>query len=152
VAVLAVGITVSAALAVQGGVTLSRGETEPFAGFEVTYLGQFDRVEGNKSILGAEVELTKNGSVIAILEPSLNTFPNQVQAIATPAIHTDLSGDVYITLTRIDENTIALDMWRYPFEFLIWLGGFIIVAGGAWSLAMRKVGRTTSPVRERTPA
>lgn len=151
VAVLAVGITVSAALAVQGSVTLSRGETEPFAGFEVTYLGQFDRVEGNKSILGAEVELTKNGGVIAILEPSLNTFPNQVQAIATPAIHTDLSGDVYITLTRIDENTIALDMWRYPFEFLIWLGGFIIVAGGAWSLAMRKVGRTTSPVRERTP-
>ncbi|MGI9648096.1 MAG: heme lyase CcmF/NrfE family subunit [Acidimicrobiia bacterium] len=152
VAVLAVGITVSAALSVQGSVTLSRGETESFAGFEVTYLGQFDRVVGNKSILGAEVELAKNGSVIAIMEPSLNTFPNQVQAIATPAIHTDLSGDVYITLTRINEDTIALDMWRYPFEFLIWLGGFIIVAGGMWSLAMRKVGRTTSPIRESAPA
>jgi len=149
VAVLAVGITVSAALSVQGSVTLTRGESESFAGFEVTYLGQFNRLEGNKSILGAEVELTRNGGVIALLEPSLNSFPNQVQAIATPAIHTDLSGDVYITLTRIDENAIALDLWRYPFEFLIWMGGFIIVAGGVWSLAMRKTGRTTSPVRER---
>jgi cytochrome c-type biogenesis protein CcmF len=79
--------------------------------------------------------------VIDILEPRLSSFGNQVQPIPTPAIHTDLSGDVYLSLTRIDQNAIALDMWRYPLEYLIWLGGFIIVTGGVWSLAVRKGAR-----------
>ncbi|MEE9183454.1 MAG: heme lyase CcmF/NrfE family subunit [Acidimicrobiia bacterium] len=141
VAILAIGITVSAALAVRGSVTLSPGETGQFAGFEVTYLEPFSRVASNKTTVGARVELSRDGRVIDILEPRLSSFGNQVQPIPTPAIHTDLSGDVYLSLTRIDQNAIALDMWRYPLEYLIWLGGFIIVTGGAWSLAVRKGAR-----------
>ncbi|MBT8217285.1 MAG: heme lyase CcmF/NrfE family subunit [Acidimicrobiia bacterium] len=142
VAVLALGITVSAALAVQDSITLRPGETEEFAGFELTYVAPFQRQTANRTELGATVQLSRDGRVIDTLEPRLNTYPNQVQPIATPAIHTDLSGDVYLSLTRINETAIGLDLWRYPLEYLIWLGGFIIVAGGVWSLTMRKRARS----------
>ena len=146
VAILAIGITVSAALAVRGSVTLSQGETGQFAGFEVTYVEPFTSTAGNKTTVGARVELSRAGRVIGLLEPRLNSFGNRVQPIATPAIHTDLSGDVYLSLTRIDQDAIALDLWRYPLEYLIWLGGFIIVAGGVWSFTVRK-GARSRPVQ-----
>ena len=144
VAILAVGITVSAALAVQDSTTLRVGETEEFAGFELTYLAPFQRTAGNKTELGATVEVSRGGDVVATLEPRLNTFPNQLQPVATPAIHSDLTGDVYLSLTRINETAIGLDLWRYPLQHLIWLGGLVIVAGGTFALTARKRSRTRS--------
>lgn len=145
VAVLAVGITVAAALAVQGSATLAVGETTEFAGFDLTYRQAFSRQEANKLVVGGVVEVARDGRVLSTLEPSLNSFDNQVQPIATPAIHTDLSGDVYLSLTRISDNgaAIGLDLWRYPFQYLIWLGGLITVAGGLWAYALRRPARTT---------
>lgn len=141
VALLAVGLTFSAALAVRGSTTLSIGETSEFAGFELTYAGAFQEERPNKTSVGANIQVSRDGKPITIMQPRLNSFTNASQPVATPAVHSDLSGDIYLSMTRVSQNAVSLDLWRYPLQWLLWLGGLVTVAGGVWSMALKRVRR-----------
>jgi cytochrome c biogenesis factor len=54
---------------------------------------------------------------------------------------TRADGDLYLTLRRIDADTIDLDLDTSPMIWLIWLGGLTTAAGGFWSLAVRRTER-----------
>jgi cytochrome c biogenesis factor len=72
------------------------------------------------------------------LEPRLNQYPNQVQAIPTPSVRTGLREDVYLSLVRIDSDGVTIDAFRFPLMWLLWSGALLIVVGGAWSFVGRK--------------
>jgi len=132
-AVVALGITVSAALAVRGTLQLDPGQQGAFAGFTLVYTEPFSRSEVNREVSGARIQLKRGEDVIDVLEPRLNLYPHRAQPIASPAVHTDLSGDVYLTLTRLETGTITLQLWRYPFQYLLWVGGLLCVGGGLFA-------------------
>jgi cytochrome c-type biogenesis protein CcmF len=133
VAALALGIALSSNLAVEDQVRFAPGESVGFAGFELTYVEPFERVESNREVLGARVEIRRGGDVVSVLEPRLNNYFMTRQAIATPSVDLRLRGDLYLSLTSIDADGATLDVFWFPYIWLIWLGGALAVGGGVWA-------------------
>jgi cytochrome c-type biogenesis protein CcmF len=141
VALLAVGIAVSAHFGdVTRAVDLDPGSTADFGGYTVTYVEPFQYDEGHRFVVGADVELRRGGDLVAALNPRLNYYPSQNTPVASPAVSAGISEDVYVSITRLDFDTagISVDLYRFPFIWLVWFGGFLAAAGGAWALLVRK--------------
>ena len=134
VAVLAVGIAMSANLVTRGAVTMEPGDRVTFSGFELEYVEPFVRQEPNRSAIGAEIAVFRAGRQVSLMEPRLNQYDTFQQAIQTPAVYTTLRGDLYLSLTRIDGESLAMDMWDYPLQWMVWLGGLVTAGGAAVSL------------------
>ena len=144
VALVAVAVAFSGSFGVRQEITLTVGQSAFFEGYTLTYLSPFLREEPNRTVVGATIELSRGGRVLGTLEPRLNQYPNQVQAIPTPSVRTGLREDVYLSLVRIEPGsaTVTVDAFRFPLMWLLWLGGLIVFAGGLRSYFGRR--RTTA--------
>ncbi len=87
------------------------------------------------------MEIRRGGEVIAVHEPRLNTYFSTRQTIATPSVNIEIRGDLYLSLTAIGEDHATLDVFWFPFVWLIWFGGGLTVAGGLWAWLARRTRR-----------
>lgn len=142
-ALVAVAIATSTALAVRDEVSLRAGESAVVAGYCVVYEGPFTSNEPNRVVEGAEVTLLQEdcSTVIRSMAPRVNRYPNSPQPVATPDVRTGLVDDVYLSLAGGDADRIVLDVLVFPLMWLLWAGGLVVVAGGAWSVAGRRARR-----------
>ncbi len=146
VAVVALGICISANLSVEAEVVLATGETASVAGYDITYVGQFTREEPHRFVVGAQVEVSRNGRVLGQEEPRLNQYGTSSQSVATPSVDESWTGDLYLSLKSIDANGVRLGVWWFPFIWLIWLGGLMTGLAVLWSRLVRKPAREKVPV------
>ncbi len=133
-ALVAVSITLSGAMAQRSSASLAPGQSVDFAGYSVTYEGSVDRQLPDRKVLAARFVLREHGRVVRVAEPRLSTFPNQVQAVAAPSVWTTPSQDIYLALTRLDAQRAAINLYRYPLMWLLWAAGFLVMLGGIWAL------------------
>jgi len=145
VALVAVALTMSTVFAEEAEVSLEVGETASFGGYELTYEAPFSRSEANRSVVGAELVLSRDGDRLVTLRPSINTYTGRRQSVPSPALRVGLTEDLYVSLTRIDGGGISADLFRNPLMWMLWVGGFVIVGGAAWPLL---VGRKESEAEE----
>jgi cytochrome c-type biogenesis protein CcmF len=143
IAILALGIAFSSNLSETATISIEAGGTANFAGFEVTFEEAFSREEPGRFVTGALISVTENGSEVGTYEPRLNNYSNNTSAIATPAVDTMPSGDLYLSLRSIDEGEVVLEMFWFPFIWLIWVGGFLAGAAGIWAYTAKKPERST---------
>ncbi|MBT8201458.1 MAG: cytochrome c biogenesis protein CcsA [Acidimicrobiia bacterium] len=143
VAVLALGLTVSSALGIQASGVLEVGETITIDEFTLTNVGVFERTFPGKVSQGVTLELRRKGEAVDLLEPHLSRFNNQGPVVGTPGIHVDVTGDVYASINALDasDGSVGLDVSRYPYLFVMWVGGFVIVMGGTFSTIVRRRSR-----------
>ena len=147
VAVLAVGLAFSGSLVVKTHVEMSPGDSVKFVGFDLTYVNEFSRVEANRFVSGALMEVSKNGRVVVDLQPRLNSYSNGRESVGTPDVYSTLKGDLYLSLrSSVDEPPIAMDVFWFPDIWLVWLGGLLAGAGGLWAWLVRKPVRATAEV------
>jgi cytochrome c-type biogenesis protein CcmF len=144
IALMAVAIAFSGSLNARQTITLDPGDSAPFDGYTLTYEGPTVRQEPNRSVIGALFTLSRGNKTLGTLEPRLNQYPNQVQAIPTPSVRTGLREDVYLSLVRLEPDSarVTVDAFRFPLMWLLWGGSLIVVAGGGWSFIGRKAKRT----------
>jgi cytochrome c-type biogenesis protein CcmF len=138
IAILALGIAISANLSVEADVTLTPGGTESVAGFDITYVSPFTRQEPTRFVTGAAVEVSRNGKLVSELEPRLNQYPTSTQSVATPEVDASWGGDLYLSLKSIDAQQVTLGVFWFPFVWLVWVGGFIAAAAVLWSRLVKK--------------
>jgi cytochrome c-type biogenesis protein CcmF len=138
VAILALGIAVSANLSVEADLTLTPGSTESVAGFDITYISPFTRQEPTRFVTGAQVEVSRNGRVVSELEPRLNQYPTSTQSVATPEVDASWSGDLYLSLKSIDAQQVTLGVFWFPLIWLVWVGGLMAAAAVLWSRLVKK--------------
>ena len=151
VALVAVAIAFSGSFDSRDSVTLDPGDTAVVDGYTLTYLAPFVREEQNRTLIGATVAISRGDSDLGTLGPALTQYPNQIQAVPTPSVHVGLREDLYLSLVRIEQDTarVTLDVFRFPLMWLLWLGGLIVVSGGALSFLGRRRRREFAlPVRE----
>jgi cytochrome c-type biogenesis protein CcmF len=142
VAVIVVGIAASAGLATRAtDVTLPRDESVAAAGLELTYEGGFSISEPQRSVVGATIDVVRNGRSVGEADPRLNDYGAQV--VPTPGVLSGLQRDIYVTLRAIDGERAVIDVSIFPLQWMVWVGGLIIAAGGAWALS----GRARSEVK-----
>jgi cytochrome c-type biogenesis protein CcmF len=147
-ALVAVAIATSTALAVRTEVRLTPGDAAPVEGYCLRYEGPFTESTAQRSVEGARLMLLRDdcSTEIRTMAPRLNRYPNSAQAVATPDVKTGLVDDVYVSLAGGSADEIVLDVFVFPLMWLLWAGGLITVAGGVWSFVARK------PPRERPAA
>jgi cytochrome c-type biogenesis protein CcmF len=156
IAVLALGIALSANQSITGTVELEPGRPVEFAGFELTMVDDFTRSEPQRIVTGARVEVRRGGDVITVLEPRLNQYVIRVadrveprQQVATPAVDTGIRGDLYLSLGSDPSRTpVELEVYWFPFIWVVWVGGFLAGAGGLWAWLVRPPRRKQQPDRE----
>jgi cytochrome c-type biogenesis protein CcmF len=142
VAIVAVGIATSSLMAERATFTLDRGEEASFGGYQIAFVSLFEREEPNRLVSGANLALSRDGTVLEAMRPELRRFRNQVQPIETPAVYTSRTGeDVYLTLAGRSGNSITLNAYRYPLVSLVWIGVSVTAAGGVLAFALRRTAK-----------
>ena len=140
VALVAIAIAFSGSFDSRDTVALEVGESARLHGYTLTYSGPFLSEQDHRTLIGATIVLSRGDTGLGTLQPALTQYPNQVQAVPTPAVHTGLREDVYLSLVRIEEGTarVTIDVFRFPLMWLLWLGGLVVVSGGALSFFGRR--------------
>ena len=146
VVVIALGVAFSSGYRVDEQIRLDFGASAPFEEYTLTAVDRFmERTPGRISA-GAVVEVTKDGRLIATLRPRLNVF-GEGRPVPTPAVVYTPWHDVYLNLNSTVTPTttfVVLRVVKSPLVTWIWIGGFILALGTAYSLSGS--GRTV-PVR-----
>ncbi|MCP3975921.1 MAG: heme lyase CcmF/NrfE family subunit [bacterium] len=140
-ALVAVAIATSSALAVRQSVELEVGGSAVVDDYCVTYQGPFSRAEPNRIVEGAEVLLLRSdcATTIRSMEPRVHRYPNSTQAVATPDVRTGLVDDVYLSLSGLTERgTLILEVFVFPLMWVLWFGGLVTAAGGVFALRARR--------------
>lgn len=83
----------------------------------------------------AGIVFEADGEVVFRAEPALTQFNNQVQAVATPSIWSTPTRDIYVALSSLEDGQVTINLYRYPFMWLLWTGGLTVMVGGVWALA-----------------
>lgn len=148
VVLVALGIAFAANTGAHAEVELSPGETTEFAGYTITYESPFRRTLPSKTTQGARLTVLEGAEPLAVMEPAANYFGGDTTGVSTPDVLTRVGGDLYVTLLDLDSESATLTFDTSPMIWLIWLGGMVTAAGGAWSIAAR---RESSMVPEPTP-
>jgi cytochrome c-type biogenesis protein CcmF len=148
VVLVAIGIAFAANLPLHAEVELAPGESVDFAGYSLTYVAPFRRDEPNRVVLGARIDVRREGRFVTTLEPRANFYGSETAGISTPAVMTRPGGDLYLTLGNLDSEHVELGLDTSPLIWLLWLGGLTTAAGGFWSLTVLRTERVAERARE----
>jgi cytochrome c-type biogenesis protein CcmF len=129
---LALGVTGSSLGTRQQDFTMHAGQTISWAGHQLRLVGLHQRRLTDKLIGEAELEVCRDGQVLATLRPAQHFHLHGQQWTTEVAIHSSWSGDVYTILHSTDaEGSVRLTFVHNPLMRWLWLGGCLMGLGAA---------------------
>ncbi|MEN8040622.1 MAG: cytochrome c-type biogenesis CcmF C-terminal domain-containing protein [Actinomycetota bacterium] len=142
-ALVAISLATTSGLAVRDTVTLAVGETAVVDDYCIEYLEPFTRQEPHRLVQGVRVGVLDEScsTTKAVLEPRINTYEGSSQPVGTPDVWTGLVDDVYLGIAGGSGGVIKLNVFVFPLQWLLWVGGLIMVAGGVIALGRKPAGR-----------
>jgi cytochrome c-type biogenesis protein CcmF len=135
VVVLAMALATTATYTTKREVQLKPGQSTTVRGFTMTYERTRTVASGQKTTIEAAVRVRRGSSSLGTLRPAISTFPNFPDGIGTPAIHSGVWHDVYLTLVSVpgsapgDSGPITLGVQVGTFVMWLWIGGVIMAFG-----------------------
>ncbi len=144
------GVTIAGiagmSLASQAIVLMHPGESTHVGGYDWRLVELHDATGPNYSARVATIEVSRNGAPVATLAPERRSFPVQRINTTEAKIATNLFRDLYAVLGEERDGGAVLRLHMNPLAPWIWLGAFIMAAGGILSLADRRL-RVGAPTR-----
>jgi len=117
-------------------------------GYDLTFLNTETIPQPHRNSDVAHINVAVGEKELGRLSPRDNTYLKGKMAgqkIGTPAVHSGLSEDLYLTLLRVDESAgtqiASVRVIVQPMMRWVWFGGLLMVAGGfvaAWPKASRR--------------
>jgi cytochrome c-type biogenesis protein CcmF len=129
------------------------GDSIAIAGYDLR-LDKVEPVAGpNYTADRGTVTVTRQGALVAVMEPEKRFFTVQQMPTTFTAISTDLLSDLYVVLTDGDgKGAWTLRVYQKPLVPWIWLGCGVMALGGLVSLSDRRWRVGAAVRRRRTPA
>ncbi len=130
--IVIVAIAVSSTTRTQREVSLARGQSASIGAYTLTFLGTETRNEPNRVATIARVAVAKDGKQIEVVEPRMNQYATMREPIGTPAVHSTLAGDLYVSIMNLDgsgENA-GLLLLITPMVSWIWIAVLLMGVGG----------------------
>ena len=152
VVLAAVAVTVSSSYSESVQQTVPVGEQLTVAGTTATLRGVDRSADAQEMSATARVTVP-SGRGVEVLRPELTLFRARSMVVASPAIDTSWTHDVYVTLVEVDPDagTATLRLAVNPLVGLLWASGAVLLAGAglaAWPARRR---RTTAGTGQVTP-
>jgi cytochrome c-type biogenesis protein CcmF len=127
-------IAVSSTMGISKEVQLNQGQSATLGAYELTFVGTEQIAEPRRSSTRARVDISKNGRSLGSLYPSMNQYENQREPVGSPAVHTGLTEDLYLSVHNIDAGSVGLLVLVNPMIVWIWIATAIIALGGLLAL------------------
>ena len=125
-----VAIAVSSSFQVEKEATLAPGEALSVGDYKLVFEGAEGEQQPHLFQQRATIRVLRGDRERGLLEPAINTYPTQMQPLATPAVKTSATHDLYLTLMNVGtDGTIGLRAIVTPAVVWIWIGVSIMVLG-----------------------
>jgi cytochrome c-type biogenesis protein CcmF len=134
---LAIGVAGSSAYQTVREHRLAPGDSMTVAGNRLVFRGYATRRAANHEAIRAVVDVYRDGNRVARLRPGKNDYFAEDQVSNEVAIHRDwlTGGDLFLIADQVNANgTLDLKALEKPLVNLIWLAGFVFVAGSLIAL------------------
>ena len=138
--VVIVAIAVSSTMGTSREVQLSQGESFNLGRYTLTFLGVQQVTEPHREKLVANVAVYRGGENLGVLSPAMVQYPTQREPIGTPAVHSSLREDLYLSAMNIDSQrgTVGLLALVNPMVTWLWIATGITALGGLAALLPRR--------------
>jgi cytochrome c-type biogenesis protein CcmF len=128
VVLIAVAFAASAAYSHQSDHVLTPGQSATISGHRILYISSSTEVQPQRRSDIARVQVD-GGKVYT---PALRQYTAAGQVVGSPAVHTTLKDDVYLTLLAAPTHTggaVTIRVIVEPLVFWLWVGGGVIFVG-----------------------
>ena len=142
--VVIAAIAVSSTMGSSKEVQLSQGETTTLGPYQLTFAGAEQVSEPHRQSVLARVDVSKNGRSLGALLPRMSQYENQREPIGSPAVHTGLTEDLYLSIHNIDGASVGLLVLINPMVSWIWIATAIMALGGLVALVPPLRGSTAA--------
>ncbi|HEY0838930.1 MAG TPA: heme lyase CcmF/NrfE family subunit [Vulgatibacter sp.] len=155
VAAILIAVAVSSTGKVTTETTLRRGGSAALGPYTLVYQGSSFTSDPHRDSTIAHVDVLRDGRKIASLEPRMNHYRTMREPVGTPAVHSTLAEDLYLSVMSIDQGGEVLGLRAFinPMVIWIWIGTAVMSVGALLSIvpAGRLAGRS-APSRRSAPA
>ena len=139
VAVCALGIAQVSHHSQEGGAVLTAGQPYRLGAFEFRYEGSEPIIGPNYTAERITLSVHKDGKEVARLTPERRHYSVRTMNMNEPGIKWGLFGDLYVVLgEKMGPGAYAMRLHHKPLVRWIWLGGLLMMAGGALRLLARR--------------
>jgi cytochrome c-type biogenesis protein CcmF len=144
--VVIAAIAVSSTRGSSKEVQLNQGETTTLGAYQLTFAGAEQVSEPHRQSMLARVDVSKNGRSLGALYPRMSQYENQREPIGSPAVHTSLTEDLYLSIHNIDASagTVGLLVLVNPMVCWIWIATAVMALGGLVALVPPLRGATAA--------
>jgi cytochrome c-type biogenesis protein CcmF len=152
VAVFIAGVTVVTSYQTEKDVKMNIGDTVSVGGYDFR-LNNLAQYQGpNYQAVRADMEVTKNGSPVAVMHPEKRAFTASQNVTSETAIDRSVLRDLYLSLgEEVPGGGWTVRVYHKPLVNWIWGGALLMALGGGlavsdrrYALAARKVTTQTS--------
>ncbi|MDM5059624.1 heme lyase NrfEFG subunit NrfE [Aeromonas rivipollensis] len=139
VAVCALGIAQVSHHSQEGGTVLAADKPYRLGAHEFRYEGSEPLIGPNYTAERITVSVHKDGREVARLTPERRHYSVRTMNMNEPGIQGGLFGDLYVVLgEKMGPGAYAMRLHHKPLVRWIWLGGLLMMTGGALRLLGRK--------------
>ncbi|WP_421183190.1 heme lyase NrfEFG subunit NrfE [Aeromonas enteropelogenes] len=152
VAVCALGIAQVSHYSQEGGTVLEAGKPYRLGAYEFRYEGSEPLLGPNYTAERITLSVHKGGQEVARLMPERRHYSVRTMNMNEPGIAWGLFGDLYVVLgEKMGPNAYAMRLHYKPLVRWIWLGGMLMMAGGALRLLARRPLLASCPAAATSP-
>jgi cytochrome c-type biogenesis protein CcmF len=146
VILIVVGIAASSTYKQEFDRTLRLNETQNVGGFDLTLKRVWAAEEPQRFVVGADVEIHRDGQRITMLDPRLNYYPMQQEPIPTPSVR-EANIDLYLNLMAFERDGSAATVTFFiePLVTWIWIGTIVLMIGVIIALLPDRRRRAPTP-------
>jgi cytochrome c-type biogenesis protein CcmF len=157
VAVFIAGVTVVTSYQSEKDVRMNKGDTVTVGGYQFR-LNNLSQLQGpNYQAVRADIEVTKDGSAVAMMHPEKRAFTTSQNVTSETAIDRNVFRDLYLSLgDEVGGGAWTVRVYHKPLVNWIWGGALLMAIGGGfavtdrrYALAARKQREVVARVKER---
>jgi cytochrome c-type biogenesis protein CcmF len=151
--VVIVAIAVSSTMRTQREVALAKGETAQIGDYTVTFTGTEIRDEPHRVSTIAHIQVTRKGRSVTTLDPRMNQYATMREPIGTPAVHSTVTSDLYVSIMNVDAEgqSVGLLLLITPMVSWIWVAVLLMGVGGLIALVPQRRVRVATSVPAELP-
>jgi cytochrome c-type biogenesis protein CcmF len=143
IGLVVLGITASVSWEREVITMMQPGETQTLGAYEMTLTSVAPGSGPNYSYVRGVFEVREEGRFIARLTPEIRTFTDPPTQTTEAAIYPLITGDIYAVISDAGPNARpglwAVRLYHKPLISWLWAGGLLMVLGGVFSLADRRL-------------
>jgi cytochrome c-type biogenesis protein CcmF len=131
---LGTGIIGTRMYATETVATLAPGEDAAVGDYTLVYEHLQPETASDHTSTGAVVMVYRDGAFVRTLLPRLTYYPDSDQTVTVPTVHPGLRQDLYLVFQGTRDELASFKIVVNPLASFLWLGGLVLLAGGAVAL------------------